>query len=282
MDRSSLNTSDLCFTKQAYEKNLTDYSAALADAGEGYIQRDEDAVLTIFPYTYWSNGVVSPRFTENNAEKRINEILAVFRAHKREVWFHVGPSSQPSDLAKRLKSRGLWNFHNRPFMVCDFSNLITGYSRPAGIGFHCVHDYDVFKKYPHPIHGLVTTRRKRHIFTTYRTLDGQLPRKHWMFIAEKQGLPVGAAILYIEQATAGIYDVEVLEPYRGQGIGTALLELTCTFACDNGAKVAVLAASEKGSTFYPRFGFNTVGRYPTYYYSIKKQKLDAERLTESW
>ena len=98
-----------------------------------------------------------------------------------------------------------------------------------------------------------------------------------MFIAEKDGKPVGTTILFFTQGNAGIYDVEVLEPLRGQGIGTMLLETVCTFAWDRQARLAVLAASEQGARFYTRFGFVQTGRYPVYYYSIKKQKEDAAR-----
>ena len=270
------------FLDQAYEKNMTAYAAALAEQGGGYVQHDIDAVLTIYPYTFWSNGVTSPRFTEENVQERINEVLAVFRRYKREVWFHVGPSSSPSNLTQYLKARNLWNFHNRPFMVCELEDLITGYQLPAGITIHTIEDYAIFQTHQHPIHGLVTTPRKRHIFETYRKLDKQAHRKHWMFIADKQNIPVGVTIVYIDDNIAGIYDVEVQSPYRGQGIGTALLQHACMFARDAGASVATLAASEQGSKFYPRFGFKVVGRYPTYYYSIKKQKLEAECFNERW
>jgi ribosomal protein S18 acetylase RimI-like enzyme len=99
-----------------------------------------------------------------------------------------------------------------------------------------------------------------------------------MFIAERDGRPVGTAIIYFSQGNAGIYDVEVLDEFQGRGIGTALLQRVCTFAREQEAELAVLAASEQGVGFYPRFGFEHVGRYPTYYYSIKKQKEDAARV----
>jgi len=98
-----------------------------------------------------------------------------------------------------------------------------------------------------------------------------------MFIADREGRPIRTAILYLDQDNAGIYDVEVLEHFRGRGIGTALLQRVCTFAKQQRARLAVLAASEPGARFYTRFGFVQTGRYPTYYYSIKKQKEDAAR-----
>ena len=64
---------------QAYESNLRAYTIAIAEAGDGFVQRDRDAVLTAFPYTYWINGVVSPRLRPVGTLERVNEILTVFR-----------------------------------------------------------------------------------------------------------------------------------------------------------------------------------------------------------
>jgi GNAT superfamily N-acetyltransferase len=272
-----LGDSDSMKPAKAYESNLRAYTIAMAEAGDGFVQRDKDAVLTALPYTYWINGVVSPRLPQARALERVNEILAVFRKLGREVWFTIGPSTEPDDLAKILKKRGLWNFHNRPFMACDLSKLVTGFPQPAGVSIHPVEDYGIFYKHPHPLLGLITTPRRRRIFEVYKRLAQKQPTEHWMFIAEKHGKPVGTAILYFSQGNAGIYDVQVLNEFQGQGIGTALLEDVCTFAQNREARLTVLAASERGAAgFYPRFGFEQFGRYPTYYYSIKKQKQDAE------
>lgn len=262
---------------QAYETNLRAYTIAMAEVSGGFVQRDADAVLTAFPYTYWINGVVSPRLSPVNALERVNEILAVFRGLGREVWFSLGPSTEPADLAQILKARRLHNFHNRPFMACDLAELVTGFPQPPGVSIHAVEDYDVFVEQPHPLLKRITTPRKRHILAAFTHLAQEQPRRHWMFIAEKRGRPVGTAILYLDRENAGIYDVEVLEQFRGRGIGTALLQGVCTFARKQQARLAVLAASEQGARFYTRFGFVQTGRYPTYYYSIKKQKEDAAR-----
>jgi GNAT superfamily N-acetyltransferase len=247
----------------------------MAEAGDGFVQRDQDATLTAFPYTYWINGVVSPRLPPTGTLERVNEILAVFRKLGREVWWTLGPSTEPADLATILKKRGLHNFHNRLFMACDLAKLVTGFSQPAGVSVHPVEDYDIFYQHPHPLLGRMTTPRRRHIFKSFERLAQAQPRRHWMFIAEKESKPVGTAIIYFDRKSAGIYDVEVLDEFQGQGIGTALLQRVCTFAQEQGAVLAVLAASEEGAGFYPRFGFEQLGRYPTYYYSIKKQKADA-------
>jgi len=273
-----LESTDALGLAEAYETNLRAYTVAMAEAGNGFVQRDKDVTLTAFPYTYWINGVVSPRLSSVGTLERVNEILGVFRKLGREVWFTLGPSTKPAALAKLLKERRLWNFHNRPFMACRLTKLVTAFPQPTGVSVYPVEDYDIFYQHPHPLLKRITTPRRRHIFETFKRLRQEQPRKHWMFIAEKGGKPVGTAIIYFAQGNAGIYDVEVLDEFQGQGIGTALLLRVCTFAQGRGAELAVLAASEQGVGFYSRFGFVQAGRYPTYYYSIKKQKEDAARV----
>jgi ribosomal protein S18 acetylase RimI-like enzyme len=168
-------------------------------------------------------------------------------------------------------------------MACDLSRLVTGFPPPTGVKVGPVEDYDVFVEHPHPILKRITTPRKRHIFGAFQRLSEEGHRRHWMFAAQREGRPLGTAILFFHQENAGIYDVEVLEPYRKRGIGTMLLETVCTFAAEQKVRLAVLAASEQGPRFYTRFGFEQTGRYPTYYYSIKKQQEDAARARgETW
>ena len=274
---STCTDPELIRLAEIYEMNLRAYTVAMAEEGDGYVQRDNDATMTAFPYTYWINGVVSPLLPVEGTRARLDEILGVFRRLGREVWFTVGPSSEPTDIARILKARGLRNYHNRPFMACRLADHPTEYPIPAEITVHTVDDYGLFSLRPHPILKRIATARKRHIISTFSRLMQKRPRKHWMFIADWAGTPVGTAIVYLHRGSAGIYDVEVLEECRGQGIGTALLQSVCAFSRDQGAETAVLAASEQGTRFYPRFGFQLVGRYPTYYYSIAKQKADAAR-----
>jgi ribosomal protein S18 acetylase RimI-like enzyme len=260
---------------KAYESNLRAYSVAMAEAGGGSVQHEEGAVLTIFPHTWWINGVVSPCLPEERALERVEEILAVFRKRGREVWFRLGPSTAPADLAATLKRRNLHNFQNERYMACALSTFTTGFPQPPRVKVYSVEDYGLFDRHPHPLLGRATTARRRCIFEAYERLDRQRPRRHWTFIAEKEGRPAGSAVLYLTAESAAIYDVRVLEEFHRQGIGTALLQEVCTFAREQGAALAVLAASEMGAHFYPRFGFRQVGRYPAYYYSQEKQRRDA-------
>jgi len=261
---------------QAGERNLRAYTVAFCAAGEGQIQRGPDATLTAFPHTYWVNGVVSPRLPETGTVAQLDRILTWFRELKREVWVHVGPYSEPADLAQVLRTRSLHNHHNRPMMVCDFAELVTGFPLPEGVTIEPLDDYHISATHPHPILRRANTPRLRAVFSAKQEFADADPRRTRTFVAWLDDKPVGVGIVFLSQGNAGIYDVEVLEPLRGRGIGTALLQAICVFARDQGAGLISLAASEQGAGFYPKFGFFRVGRWPTYTNSMAKQRRDSQ------
>ena len=100
------------------------------------------------------------------------------------------------------------------------------------------------------------------------------PKQVWHFGAYIGERPVGETSLCIGAGVAGVVDVEVLEAYRGRGIGTALVHLAVQHAKRLGFRWAVLAATGMGSRVYERVGFQKVGTLSFWRYKVR----DAERL----
>jgi len=60
------------------------YNSALTEAAGGYILREEDFVLTLFPYdNYPYNSVISPRFTSSTVDERLEYLFRVVRSPRR-------------------------------------------------------------------------------------------------------------------------------------------------------------------------------------------------------
>jgi hypothetical protein len=51
------------------------------------------------------NAVLSARFTPDTVDARVEEVLAHFRARSRPVTWHIGPSTEPTDLGRVLDER---------------------------------------------------------------------------------------------------------------------------------------------------------------------------------
>ena len=174
-----------------------------------------------------------------------------------------------------LRQRRLWSVHNRPFMACRVDELRTVPVHVGGVRLAPVDEYGVFDRQPHPLLGRRSTARTRCLFGALERLTHARERRHWMFVAADGDTFVGTATVYVYRDLGGIYDVEVADAYQHRGIGTSLINAACARLRASGCRLAVLAASETGAGFYPRFGFTHVGRYPTFNYSIRKQRRDA-------
>ena len=67
--------------------------------------------------------------------------------------------------------------------------------------------------------------------------------------------PVARSLVFYSSGVAGLYLIEVLEPYRRRGIGTAMTAAPILEAQKAGYELAVLMASEMGEYIYSRMGF---------------------------
>jgi ribosomal protein S18 acetylase RimI-like enzyme len=251
------------------------YFIAFTKAAGGFINRAEDYTLTIFPYDkYPVNGVLSPQFTSENAAERVEDLLRVVQEHKKDIRIKLGPTTKPPDLAHVLEARGLKRSYYLTYMAASLSQMKLDYPIAGDLTIRIVEDYEVFRQHQHPFYGLMLSPKKRLISATFQKLSERKLKKFWTFLITKSDQPVGTASLFLYRGNAGIPEFAILKQYQRQGIGTALLQHVCEFACMLDARVIGLGASTQGARFYPQFGFQHVGRYPTYFYSRKMGKED--------
>lgn len=86
-----------------------------------------------------------------------------------------------------------------------------------------------------------------------------------VFIAEDAGEVVGYITVRLDRFTriGRIPNLAVDERFRGQGLGSTLIEHAIAWIKDQGmamAKIETLAQNERGQALYPRFGFREVAR----------------------
>lgn len=256
----------------AYEANAAAYALSLAEASGGLAMREADFLLALFPYPHSTNGVFSMRFTPENADERIENILSIARLQGQKMRFRVGPSRGPADLEKRLRQHGLRKSTTQKYMAAPLeggSPLIgedDELASPPGLRIYPIEDYSVLHKQIHPTLRVINTPKKRCLLQAYQVMDAQTPRRHWMFVAEMEGHLVGSVDIFLHEASISGYNLVVLEGYRRQGIGSAMLRQMGRFAFQQGARLAVLATSVQGKRFYPRLGIAHVGGFPVYMY----------------
>jgi len=254
---------------QALEANAAAYAIAMAEATGGQVLRQEDALITILPFDHPLNSARLVRFSSSAARQRIGEILELFLQRRVGVRFRLGPASPP----------GLERFFERPRFVrvtqahlaCRLAEMTTNWPAPPGVRVVPVEDYRVFAESPHPRFGLVRTAAKRRIMAGMQKLADERPRRHWTFVAEKEGQFVASVVVFLHEDSVSGSEFCVRKEFQRQGVGTAVLQEVWALARERGVGLAVLVSSGMGGKFYPRFGFQPVRPYP--FFHCSKERL---------
>ena len=89
--------------------------------------------------------------------------------------------------------------------------------------------------------------------------DGEDPHAHHVLACDAEGKAIGTARLLLHDHLAHIGRMAVLQPWRKQGVGSALLECVLAEARRHGASAAFLNAQTTAVTFYARAGFTSQG-----------------------
>jgi GNAT superfamily N-acetyltransferase len=227
---------------------------------------DPDAFWIFAGDTWPRNSVALSRFTSETAHRRVGEILARHLEKKVACNWIVGPVSQPADLGQYLRAHGFKCMIHCAGMACDLDRMPKTASAPDGVTVQLVDE-------PPALCPLTTERRRlRH---KGRNLMARMtPRQVWHFAATATGKPVGETTLCIGAGVAGIYDVIVLEKFRGRGIGSALVYAALRHAKNLGYRAAVLGATGMGLGIYARLGFREVCKLSFWKYGKMRQQTN--------
>lgn len=260
-----------------YETGTRAYTVAMSRAAGGFVHVDADFTLNILPDNPRMNGVISPQFTEANAAERIESVLRFARQCGQEIYFKLGPSTQPADLGRRLEARGLKRSATRKNMGLDLTRSRLDFPLPEGVRVFSIEDFSEFLDMPHPFYGKKPNPRKRSMAAAWGRLAQANPRRLWVSAVEQYGHFAGSGVLFVEGEVATGFDLAILESMRRQGLGAALMAHLGRIAIQQGACRAVLNTSVMGMKFYPVFGFTHADRIPTYRYTKALMDEDAKK-----
>jgi GNAT superfamily N-acetyltransferase len=98
-------------------------------------------------------------------------------------------------------------------------------------------------------------------------LTHQQPVRAWCACAyaEPSRQFAGRAWSFLDEDLAGIFDMDVWQPFRRRGLGTGLLRSVCASAQSAGARHAVLNATPEGKKLYDACGFTQIGEGSTWW-----------------
>jgi GNAT superfamily N-acetyltransferase len=237
------------------------------------IHDDPDATWGIAGYPDpFRSTVVSSRFTEADADRRIREIGAAYAARQTGFLWWVAPFHTPGDLGPRLLDAGLRFEGTAPAMAMDLSLLPAPEPLPDGLEIVPVRDEARLREFinvlalemgvpedsPNPA--------ARHHAALLQAIPPTLAAETvpLRYLGLLDGRPVATSRISISGGVAGLYAVATLPDVRGRGIGRALTLAALEAGRTLGHRIGVLQASDEGLPVYRRIGFRTIFDYAVY------------------
>ena len=245
---------------RAVERNQRAWITSLGELPDVQLHDESDVTYVGSRTPGRPNTVVTARFAERTADRRIAAIVDHYRALGVAVNWWVGPGSSPDDLGRRLRTSGFHCIKHFPGMAVDIQSIDSKARTPRGLAIEPLQDFSIFDRHEHPYIGPMTTPRRQALLENHRFVCAQRPRRAWAFVAMLDGAPVAHSILFIAEGVAGIYEVGVLERFRNRGIGSAITRAPLLFAADRGVRYGILQAGGDGEGLYRRLGFDEVCR----------------------
>lgn len=89
--------------------------------------------------------------------------------------------------------------------------------------------------------------------------DEHAMARAWCATAREDGEAAGRAWSHLVGDLAGVFDVEVPEPFRRRGLGAGLMQAVCAAAASAGARHVVLNSTPAGYPLYRRCGLQRIG-----------------------
>ncbi|MBI1801929.1 MAG: GNAT family N-acetyltransferase [Chloroflexi bacterium] len=217
-----------------------------------------------------SNRLFSARWSADEADARIEQVIAHFRARNCGFCWHVGPYDTPSDLRVRLEQHGCALAGDQALMarvgLDDLSDIpvnpdvevvaldgaddeaIEATLRITAVAFRWTHE-QLDKRRP----GWVEVVK-----------NPTLRREETVYLARLRGQPVAEAHLAWRVGTAYLAGAATLPEARGQRLYSTLLRRRLEHARAQGYQIAAINAEPMSRRIVSRYGFQTYGMYYLY------------------
>jgi GNAT superfamily N-acetyltransferase len=208
------------------------------------------------------NEVVLSQVDAAEAERTIDEVIAMYQADGHPVKWCVGPWTKPEDFGDRLARRGFSSWDVRG-MAIDTSHHVAA---PETIAVEEVREESLDRFVTVSMRGwsFAAEQSKAEIETHMTALRAN-PRIAHFFAAVVNGETVGTSGLFIKGDHAYLVAAQVLPEFRGRGVYRALVAARLEFLARMGITLAVTHAREATSApILEHLGFETVFRSKCY------------------
>lgn len=220
------------------------------------------------------NVVLSARFAEPEADRRIADLVAAYRdAGTGFVWW-VGPHDTPPDLEARLVAAGFSLEGEAPAMAADLAEVPLDESPPQELEVVPVVDEATLDEFLEVIAadwlewtGGEYTEVQLGMLEAWRR---EIPPRFaaepvpLRWIGRVDGTVVATSRVNVGAGVAGLYAISTLAAFRGRGYGRAMTIAALRAAASIGHRIGVLQSSDLGYGVYRRLGFRDLFTYDVF------------------
>lgn len=211
------------------------------------------------------NQVLGARL-DADADARIQEAIAFFRAREHPFSWWTGPGDRPTDLPRRLEAAGLRAAETELAMAVRLSDVPPADTDRQDLTILRARTPRMIEEYA-AILAANWAPPDPDVLEFYRQATPLLLRPDAplrVYVGFVAGYAVTAAELCMGGGVAGLYNIATLATERGKGYGTAITRRPLHDARDEGLEVAVLQAAPDGVGIYRRLGFTEFGTVREY------------------
>lgn len=211
------------------------------------------------------NGVLMSQFRANNAQEKINQLIAHFKNRNLDMSWQIGPSTQPSDTYKYLVNKGFVNIEHSIGMAIELSN-ISHLPFVNGLRIQTITNIQALREWVETFR-LAYPLSKEYgdaAFKAYAKAGINDPNLCIHFIGFLKRKPIATSSLFLDSNAAGVYNVSTHPKMRRKGIGSAMTIFALLKAKNLGFNICVLQASETGANVYKNLGFDDYCKFALY------------------
>ena len=246
----------------AVEANLWALQRDFVRVPGAEVHDDSDLLWYKAPTTSaWLNGASRTNLDPDAADEAIRMVVDRLHSLGRNVIWHVGPSTRPSDFGTRLAAAGFQ--HPSPDaagMVVELSD-VTRPPQPPGVEIEAVRSDEGLVEWLDTFlqaFGKEPQGRNHPWFTPFGHLGFDPAGPCVLLVARVDGRPVSTSLGFVGGGAVGLYGVGTVPDARGRGYGSAVTLAAMDWGRAKGADLAILHATELGEPVYRRLGFEAV------------------------
>lgn len=217
-----------------------------------------------------SNGGGNARWTAEEADAQIEELIAFHRARNVGFTWYVGPWDTPADLGERLERQGMVLAGETACMARSGLDALDDIPVNASLSVEPVSpdDDDAIESLLqiaatcfHLTPEQIERERPAHV---QRIKDPHFLGREMRYLAKIDGQPVAEATLMLRGGVAYLGGASTLPAHRGQHVYSTLLRRRLEAARAKEYHVAMIHAEPMSRRVVSRYGFREYGRYRIY------------------